>query len=424
MRARTTWHALLAASALACGGGSGASDAGTPVDAAADVAIDAPADALPDISVDASAYPAFTPEMPKVVDNGGVILAAPKIVTVTWNDDPNQSLLDAFGDGIGQSAYWQATTSEYGVGAATSDHVHISTSLPQTMTDAALEKMIADQVDAAPGSGWPVDDASTVYVVYVPEAMELTSGNANDCNIEDGYHDEMQTQTVSHLVYAVVNEGCHDTQDVVSFTTEVASHEMVESATDPHAETDLAYAGFDEDHYAWEQWNQRQDELADACEYFAEANYESTAPFDDWLQRSWSNAGAAAGHDPCVPAPAGAYYNATPLGLDSISITLKNGSLATKGYSIGVGTKRTVQIGLYSDAPHAPWTVNVVEGDGFSTPVSHVTIAQTVTSGQNGDVLDVDITTKSTKASGVLVTVVSSASGEPTHYMPFLVATE
>lgn len=408
---------------VGCGGGADTSqDAAATDDAGVDVAtFDAAGDAP---SPDAGTYPAFAPEMPKVVNGGGAILSAPKIVTVTWNADPNQATLESFGDGIGASAYWTATTSEYGIGAATSLHAHVATAPPSTMTDDALDTFIADEVAAAPGNGWPANDPQTVYVVYVPEAMELTASGQNDCNNEEGYHDETQTQSISHIVYAVINEGCRDAQDVVSFSTETASHEMVESATDPHAETDLAWGGFDEDHYAWEQWNQKQDELADACEYFAEANYESAAPFDFWLQRSWSNAGAAAGHDPCYPAPAGAYYNATPLGLDAIDVTTKNGTIATKGYSIGVGTKRTIQVGLYSDAPHAAWTVSVVEGDGTTTPSPHLTIAQQTTSGENGDVIDVDITTNVTKASGVLATIVSTASGEPTHYMPFLVATE
>ena len=65
--------------------------------------------------------------MPHVVDNGGATLSAPKIVTVTWNADPNQAAFEALGDGIGGSAYWSATTGEYGIGAATGSHVRIAT---------------------------------------------------------------------------------------------------------------------------------------------------------------------------------------------------------------------------------------------------------------------------------------------------------
>ena len=91
---------------------------------------------------------------------------------------------------------------------------------------------------------------------------------------------------------------------------------------------------------------------------------------------------------------------------------------------IPVGTKRTIQVGLYSDAPAPPWSVSVVEGDGFTTPSTpHLTIAAEESAGANGDIIDVDITTNSVKASGVLVTVLST-QGQLTHYMPLLVATE
>lgn len=405
--------------ATACGSTPDATDDGGPP--SADAA--PPPDAAP--PADAGVYPAFSSDLPRVVDQGGAVLSSPKVVTVTWNADPNQALGDALGDAIGASAYWTATTSEYGVGPATSEHVHLATAPPAKMSDTALDAFISAQVDGAPASGWPANDADTVYVLYVPEAMELTSSGANDCTNEDGYHDELATTANPHIVYAVVNEGCRDTQDVVSFTTEVASHEIVESATDPHAETDSAWTGFDPDHYAWDVWNTEQAELADACEYFPEANYQLPAPFDFFVQRSWSNASAAAGHDPCVPLPSGAFYEATPLGLDTITLTVKSAPLVTNGYSIPVGAKRTIQLGLASDAPHAPWSVQIVEGDGFTTVASpHLVIAPHATSGQNGDVIDVDVTTLSTKASGVLVTALSSAPNEPTRYMPFLIATE
>src|ERR1700722_15058679 len=32
-------------------------------------------------------YPAFTPFMPPIIDNGGSILASPQIVTITWTSD-------------------------------------------------------------------------------------------------------------------------------------------------------------------------------------------------------------------------------------------------------------------------------------------------------------------------------------------------
>jgi hypothetical protein len=399
-------------------------DASAPTpDSGADVAADAPS------NIDAGNYPAFPPSgLPQVVNNGGATLTMPTIVTVTWTADTNAATYDALGDAIGGSAYWSATTSEYGIGAATSgtaNHVHITTAPPTTMSDTALDTFIADQVGGAPGSGWPVNTAQTEYVLYLPETMELTSAGQNACNSEEGYHDETSTKTIAHIVYAVIVESCHGTQDVVQYSTETSSHEMVESATDPHVESDLAWTGFDADHWDWELWQAQQDELADACEYFPDAYYSEPALSNDWLQRTWSNAKAAAGHNPCVPAAPGAYFNTTPLAVVPITVANGKASVMTKGYSIPVGMQSTIQLGLYSDAPAPAWSVQVVEGDGFTTPsTSHVTITQSAMTGANGDTIDVSITTKVAKAAGVLVTAISSATGQPNHYMPLLVATE
>ena len=383
----------------------------------------------PEAGVDAEAYPAFTPTgMPQVINQGGATLTMTKIVTVTWTADANAATYDALADAIGASAYWSATTSEYGIGAATSDpsmHVHISTAPPSTMSDTALDTYIADQVGNAPSSGWPVNDAQTMYVVYLPESMELTSSGSNACNSEEGYHDETSSGSIAHIVYAVIDESCHGTEDVVQYSTETSTHEMVESATDPHVESDLAWTGFDADHWAWELWEAQQDELADACEYFPDAYYSDAALSNDWVQRTWSNSKAAAGHNPCVPAAAGPYFNTTPLAVQPVSVTSGKTTVSSKGYSILVGTTGVIDLGLYSDGPTAPWTVSVVEGDGMTSPTtSHVTITTDATGGSNGDIIHVSITTTHTKASGVLVTAVSSATNQPSHYMPLLVATQ
>ncbi len=412
---------------IACGGGTPAGDDAGNGDAATDAVV-TPDVATPIDGGDAGGtYPAFTPDMPTIVDIGGAVLATPKIVTVTWSADPNAAALEAFDDAIGASAYFAATTSEYGIAAgASGGHASITTPPPATLSDTALDTLVAQQVGAAPGSGWPVNDPNTMYVVFIPEATELTSSGSDACSVEDGYHDETYTKTIAHIVYAVIDERCHDSKTgVIAFSTEVASHEVVEASTDPHTQTDFAWAGFDQNHWAWEVWNTRQDELADACEYFDEANYQSPASFDYWLQRSWSNASGAAGHDPCVPVPSGAYFNVAALAPETITVMTTKKSVTTHGYSILVGQKKTIQLGAYSDGPLAPWTLTVVEGDGFSTPnPARLTIAQSSTSAQNGDTIGVDVTTNTTKASGVLITAISQVGSGPAHYMPILIATE
>lgn len=373
--------------------------------------------------------PAFTPEMPRIMNDGGAILSAPQIVTITWSTDTNANTLNAFGDEIGSSDYWKPV-SEYGVGAATSgtaNHVSITDAPAATMTEDQIDTFISEHVEAAPGNGWPANSAQTEYVLYTPESMKVTSSGKNDCESTDGYHDETTSKSNAHIVYAVILESCHGTSDVVAFSTETASHEMIESATDPHVQSDLAWTGFDSDHLAWDVWQEQQDEVADACEYFPDADYTEVAPFAYSVQRYWSNASAAGGHNPCLRVPAQSYFNTTPLDVAPIAITLDGvtGSSSTKGFEIAPGTTKTIQFGFYADGTSDDWSVQFVEGDGFTAPTTpRLTITTDKTAGNNGDIANVSITVASATSgakTGIMMTAISTRGSEPIHYMPVFI---
>jgi hypothetical protein len=368
--------------------------------------------------------PAFTPEMPRILNDGGTLLDKAQIVTVTWTSDPNEKALEAFGDAIGTSAYWKQA-SEYGIGDATSVHVEVSDAPAGAMTEDELDTFVADHVAAAPGNGWPENTAQTAYVIYTPASMQITSSGASDCETTDGYHDETSTKTIAHIVYAVVLEACHETTDVVAFSTETASHEMIESATDPHTQSDLGWTGFDADHLAWDIWQEQQDEIADACEYNTDADYQEAAPFAYGVQRFWSNASAAAGHNPCVRAPTQSYFNTTPLDTEPITVTVSSEKSAatTKGFEISVGSSKTIRYGFYADGTDGPWTLQVVEGDGFTTPTTpHLKITIDKSSGDNGDIANVTVLVDSVGSkTGILMTAISTRGSEPIHYMPVLI---
>jgi hypothetical protein len=371
--------------------------------------------------------PAFVPEMPHVLNDGGTILSAPQIVTVTWSTDTNASALNAFGDAIGTSDYWKPLA-EYGIGAATSgaaNHISIDDAPAGSMTEDQLDTFVSQHVQAAPGNGWPVNSAQTMYVIYTPESMKVTSSGKNDCESTDGYHDETSSASNAHIVYAVVLESCHDTTDVVTFSTETASHEMIESATDPHIQSDLAWTGFDHDHLAWDIWQDWQDEVADACEYIPDADYAETAPFAYTVQRFWSNASASAGHNPCLRVPSQSYFNVTPLDVAPITVTVDDvtGSTTTKGFEIPVGTTKTIRYGFYADGASDDWSVQFVEGDGFTSPTTpQLTITTDKTAGNNGDVANVSVTVNSAGATtGILMTAISTRGSDPIHYMPVLI---
>src|SRR5439155_12518495 len=52
-----------------------------------------PVDTGPEVDPGAPSetYPAFPTNMPQIVNNGGYVMSAPTIVTVTWNGDPAQA---------------------------------------------------------------------------------------------------------------------------------------------------------------------------------------------------------------------------------------------------------------------------------------------------------------------------------------------
>jgi len=388
-------------------------------------------------------YPAFTPEMPQVVDQGGPVLTAPKIVTVTFAGDPNAPTIQSFDDAIGASSYW-TVLAEYGVGPAISaaaDHVVVQTALTTGIDVSDIDTWVQTQIDGAPADGWPAPDTQTLYAVYVPVSVAPTSGGQDACTASgEGYHYELNSPASGNGVsYAQILEGCYIDDQVPLLTDlmETASHELAEASTDPFPDSNPAYYGFDTDHIAWEEWNDWQDELADACEYFDEGYFQGGSDLPYMLSRLWSNASARAGHDPCVPAPAGAYTNVSPLDLAGITVTAWDGnttssganeytSLATRGWRIGVGATAKVKVGFYSDGPAAPWTVQAVEGD-CCTPgwPSVLTVSPASFSGSNGDVVELTITVNKAPSPGTaaLLTFQSDAGGGIHHYMPVIVGT-
>jgi hypothetical protein len=385
-----------------------------------------------------STYPAFPPEMPTLVDAKGGKLTSAKIVTVTWSTDPNAATLQDFDDKIGASQYWKTALAEYGIGPATSgasNHVVVTTAPPNPWDAAAIDAWTQQMAVAAPGNGWPAPDAQTVYMVFVPPDVAVTDQGADACNVEAGYHVELTAgPNPDGVAYALALQHCSSEfgTNVVSDSTETAAHEIAEAATDPYPNNAPAWGTFDADHLSWELWNDYQDEVADACEYFDEAYYKEGTDLPYMVQRLWSNASGKAGHDPCVPAPAGAYNNVTPLDLASVSVTAVdvNGKVTpftTKGWQVPVGQTVKVKVGFYSDAPHAAWQVQAAEGDCCTQPwASVLTVSPTSFTGQNGDSVELSITANKAPAQGsaALLTFTSDAGQGTKHYMPVVVGTK
>jgi len=227
------------------------------------------------------------------------------LVTITYSDDANATFEQALGEFMVQSAWLQTVGKEYGVGAGT----HVSISLPDTAPTSIDDTTIQSNILALIQAGTAPDPAadggisSATYMAFFPSSTAITAGGSTLCQISGGgYHGETTATVNGHTIsYSVVSEcqpglPVQPPQDI----TWAASHEFIESATDPYPNSSPGYAIFDTN----QPWALIGGEVGDLCTYvlpqWTEGSYTA-------LQRVYSNASAKAGGSPCIPAPA-TYY--------------------------------------------------------------------------------------------------------------------
>jgi hypothetical protein len=239
--------------------------------------------------------------------------------------------------------------------------------------------------------------------------------------------------TTSYAVVAYCNFGNGLTPYEQETTS--MSHEVVEAATDPHPSDRFpGWTGFDTFHFAFDWYQSFQSELADACEFFPDSQYEdqeSAIPFDFFVQRSWSNQSGAAGHNPCVPAPSSPYFNVTPLDLTYVSVTLPaslttSGQpqvLTTRGVRILPGSTGTIEVGFYSDGATGPWTLTANEGSGRAIQTSpHLSVSIDKARGQNGERAYATVKVVSAGPFNAELVTFTSSLGGVRHDMPVVVS--
>ena len=335
--------------------------------------------------------PASHAAMPHVVDYGGPVLASPQVQPVVFAGDAMQQDIAAFTGGLGHSSYWAAMASEYGVGALRSlPVVVVSEAAPSAPSDAQVQSWLAAKIAAGQ---LPAPDGNIVYAVYYPATTVITSREGTSCTDFYGYHDQGVSQAGVAYPYAVLPR-CHDSihadlDNVTNFT----AHELLEAATDPYLTTRPAYATVDADHAVWTLVAGGESELADMCQLMPGAAYIRPSDLPYAVPRSWSNAAAAASHDPCVPAPTGAYFNAAPVLPDAVTIPVGSSSLTTQAVKIPLGQSRTIEVQLYSDAPTSdPWKVEALDVATLQGKPALLKLSLDASTGSNGDVLHLTIT--------------------------------
>lgn len=434
----------VASAFAACGGSTSNSPAAPAADSGAtdtdggagdDVAPDASDETAPplDHGAPSTTYPAFKADMPQLNKNTGNILTAPVLVPVTWETDPNVTQIESFTSQIGTTDYWKAIVSEYGTGNATmGTPVHIPVNaanpLPTTLGAQDLDSLVDSGAGSPTTSGWPAPTAQTIYVVFIHPSITVSDGGTSYCDAHiGGYHADSQG---GGYPYAI-NFSCIKGNGALDDLTGTASHEIGEATTDPSPNN--GYFGFDNAHVAWSMFQHNQVENGDACEFFSDSFYKEKAPFAFNVQRLWSNAAAAAGKNPCVPAIAGPYFGAAPTAPEMVSFAGRNGAtFMAKGFNIPVGQTKTFPVGFFSEAATSgAFSIRAAEGftPGFGGPTTpRLTVSIDKTSGVNGEIAYVSVTvnTAGSTASGRTyakanwITLLTSLGGA-THFTPVLI---
>jgi hypothetical protein len=339
-----------------------------------------------------SGHPSEHAALPELVYNGGSLVVAPRVVTVTFQDDGMAADLTAFGNAVASSSWWDVVRSDRcdEAGHCLADGppgtaVQLSSSAPAMLTDSDrgdpstlqdwLSAALADGSLPPPDPGPPASNpmSSTIYLIYLPETTTVTFDGLTSCAPTGfaGYHNHL-TMGGQRVPYAVVSEctplpppaGTNlPALTLLQTTTVTASHEILETATDPDGRTGFGLKLDDVDNWAWLDIV-GGDEAADLCvDPFGIHQDVIEDPVGGQtfsVQRIWSDASAAAGHDPCVPVPSGeVYFNAAP---------------RKSFFVIDVGQSVTFDVDAFADGPMPDWTLVVQDWSASASGYLDLTV--------------------------------------------------
>ncbi len=368
--------------------------------------------------------------LPQVVSAGGVVLADPKVVIVSFSDDPLAPVLETLAAALGRSAYWAATTREYGVGALQArPPVHLGVTAPAALADAQIQRLLSRAL-SDPTNGLGAPDPSTVYPLSVPAGTAVTSaGGVLACESTfAGYHRSFALGDGTRIPYAVV-VACASSKRPRDAATGTLSHELIEAATDPFAPTAPAFSGVGPRDLGYRiSRGDLGTEVGDMCE--TQGKSVLVAELASVLARGWSNSAARAGANPCVPVPSGEpFFIAQPTNAPDtvVATTPRGATLEGSGFAIARGATRTLDLTLSSDGATA-WTVEVNEvippriGSAPETIAPRLSFALEKTVGRSGDRIALAITAVGDTAGGVPF-VILSTTGATKHAWYGLVGT-
>jgi hypothetical protein len=353
---------------------------------------------------EAAGYPAVAASVPVVKSAGGAVLAAPRIVPVFFPGETDAAELGGAIVRYAASAEWAAATGPYGVGTPTvADAVVSSEGLPSNLYTPDLGSWILRHLDGTHPEWGPVDTgtlASSVYLLYPPAGATLYAPGSDStdpmaptlCGARAWDLPAWHWQSVPApgpyvpVAFAVVGRCAPGGAPLIDAMTAATSHELVEAVTDPYVVTGPAYARVDDAHAFWMEMT-GGGELADLC---APLDVARPADVGAVVQRTWSNAAAAAGHDPCIPSRGGPYFTVSADAPDAFDDPYAGGA-RVQGVAIAAGASRTIDVHLVSDAATDPWQITVLDANAALGGAPLLKVSLDRPTGNNGDVAHLTI---------------------------------
>jgi hypothetical protein len=231
---------------------------------------------------------------PPIPPMGQRVIGSPRLVPIVAEGDPFAELLFSFADAVPSSDWWTAVTAGFGVSSMVSGQAITGPEMDPQMSFQASVAYVKSAV-----AGTSVEpDGRTVYLLFLAPGIEVIDGDGiANCGCAElaGYHGPLDAEGDA---IAIVQRCSAD----IDSQTNIASHEIIESATDPDTST-----GYREpsEMPVWQGSVWSGQEVADICATTRvhEGGFE--------YQRSFTNGAAQAGDDPCVPPLAEPYYNVT-----------------------------------------------------------------------------------------------------------------
>ena len=286
-------------------------------------------------------YPAAHYPIPTMKNYGGPVLSDMKIVTVTYVGNAQRDALRTYNDAVLSTPWWAAVSRGFGINPGTGGlyaELEDTVSGKTLENDTDLKPMIKELVTAGK---LPTPTANTLYAFYFPQSTTITLGSDASCQSFGGYHD---SATVELAGGAKVEAAFAVMPNCGGGVYEVATHEFIEAATDPHPMLDNTY-------YLWnDAWaGPLGGESADLCQGRGGSDALSKG-----AAKSWVNQAALESKDPCQPSDDGKLYFGAAVETESVMIVDDSDHTndhVSDGYlRVKAGQTRDVNVVVFSEA--------------------------------------------------------------------------